>query len=243
MPNINLKQIKATLQQLANDYRGVIPPELLQQAEKRSMTKTLGFGTKRVKQKFYSEQDVRIMAALRKRQAKVRSGVHATAGTVAGLAAGIGGKGILGRKKAVTEAYIPDKTTLRKAIIAAKHRGELNTTATKEALERLALGKKSNRPLESVRAGIHPLKSRARRLPESVLAEIARDVALLEERKKLPSEVVKRPGAFRAKAQQHGMSTAQFQQTVLANPKKYDPLTVKQAGLAKAFATMRSKKK
>lgn len=52
------------------------------------------------------------------------------------------------------------------------------------------------------------------------------------------SQVIKRPGAFRAKAQAAGESTAQF-----ANEHASDPgLTGRQARLAKAFATMRARR-
>jgi hypothetical protein len=53
---------------------------------------------------------------------------------------------------------------------------------------------------------------------------------------------VKRPGAFRAKAQAAGMSTSQFARAVLNNPDKYDTRTVRQANLAKTFAKFRKKK-
>ncbi len=55
-------------------------------------------------------------------------------------------------------------------------------------------------------------------------------------------EVIKHPGAFSAKAKAHGMTTHQFAMAVLSGKVKADALTHKQAGLAKAFSTMRAKK-
>jgi hypothetical protein len=52
-------------------------------------------------------------------------------------------------------------------------------------------------------------------------------------------DVIKHPGAFRAKAKAAGMSTGQFTSKVLASGSKASPQTKKQAGLAKAFAGMR----
>jgi hypothetical protein len=53
------------------------------------------------------------------------------------------------------------------------------------------------------------------------------------------NQVIKRPGAFTAKAKKAGKSVAKM----AANPgKNASPLTKKQAGLAKAFATMRRKR-
>jgi hypothetical protein len=56
------------------------------------------------------------------------------------------------------------------------------------------------------------------------------------------SEVIKRPGAFKAKAHAAGKSVSQEAASVLKKGSKASPLTKKQAGLAKAFATMRAKK-
>lgn len=54
--------------------------------------------------------------------------------------------------------------------------------------------------------------------------------------------VVKHPGAFSAKAKAAGMSTSAYAEKV-SKSDTASPQTKKQAGLAKAFATMRSKKK
>jgi hypothetical protein len=56
-------------------------------------------------------------------------------------------------------------------------------------------------------------------------------------------EVVKHPGAFTAKADKAKMSTSAYASKVLKEDSKASPQTKKQAGLAKAFATMRAKKK
>ena len=50
-------------------------------------------------------------------------------------------------------------------------------------------------------------------------------------------------GAFTAKAKRKGITTAQLQQNVLANPEKYDERTVKQARLRKTLVGLHSKKK
>lgn len=57
------------------------------------------------------------------------------------------------------------------------------------------------------------------------------------------SEVVKRPGAFGKKAKAAGMSTEAYANKVTKPGSKADSRTKKQAGLAKAFKTMRAKKK
>ena len=56
------------------------------------------------------------------------------------------------------------------------------------------------------------------------------------------SEVIKHPGAFKAKAEHAGMSTSAYAAKVSKPGSKASPQTKKQAGLAKAFATMRSHK-
>lgn len=56
------------------------------------------------------------------------------------------------------------------------------------------------------------------------------------------SSVVKRPGAFKAKAQAAGDTTSGYASKVLAPDSKADPRTKKQAALAKTFAKMRGKK-
>ncbi len=55
--------------------------------------------------------------------------------------------------------------------------------------------------------------------------------------------VIKHPGAFKAKAEKAGMSTSAYANKVLAEGSHASAQTKKQAGLAKAFKTMRKKKK
>ena len=50
-------------------------------------------------------------------------------------------------------------------------------------------------------------------------------------------------GAFTAKAKKKGITTAQLQENVLANPEKYDEKTVKQANLRKTLVGLHGKKK
>ncbi len=57
------------------------------------------------------------------------------------------------------------------------------------------------------------------------------------------SEVIKRPGAFSKKAKEAGESTDAYAAKVTKKGSKASARTKRQAGLAKAFATMRSKKK
>jgi hypothetical protein len=57
------------------------------------------------------------------------------------------------------------------------------------------------------------------------------------------SQVIKRPGAFKAKAKKAGMSTSAMAASVLKKGSKASARTKRQAKLAKAFATMRRKKK
>ena len=54
---------------------------------------------------------------------------------------------------------------------------------------------------------------------------------------------VDRPGAFTAKAKIRGITSAQLQENVLANPDKYDEKTVKQANLRKTLVGLDKKKK
>jgi len=54
--------------------------------------------------------------------------------------------------------------------------------------------------------------------------------------------VSEHPGAFSKKAKEHGMSTAEFAETVTKNPDEYDKRTVKQANLAKTLTKLRNKK-
>lgn len=53
----------------------------------------------------------------------------------------------------------------------------------------------------------------------------------------------KNPGAFSKKAEEAGMTTAEYAAKVTANPDEYDPKTVKQANLAKTLTKLRKKKK
>lgn len=50
-------------------------------------------------------------------------------------------------------------------------------------------------------------------------------------------------GAFTAKAKRKGITSAQLQENVLANPEKYDEKTVKQANLRKTLVGLHGKKK
>lgn len=50
-------------------------------------------------------------------------------------------------------------------------------------------------------------------------------------------------GAFTAKAKKRGITSAQLQENVLANPDKYDEKTVKQANLRKTLVGLKKKKK
>jgi hypothetical protein len=50
-------------------------------------------------------------------------------------------------------------------------------------------------------------------------------------------------GAFTAKAKRKGITSAQLQENVLANPEKYDEKTVKQANLRKTLVGLHNKKK
>ncbi|MEJ5251930.1 MAG: hypothetical protein WHX60_08590 [Armatimonadota bacterium] len=55
-------------------------------------------------------------------------------------------------------------------------------------------------------------------------------------------KAIKRPGAFRQKAQARGMSTREFAQQVKANPKRYDARTRKQASLALTLMNMNKRR-
>jgi len=50
-------------------------------------------------------------------------------------------------------------------------------------------------------------------------------------------------GAFTAKAKRKGITSAQLQENVLADPEKYDERTVKQARLRKTLVDLHDKKK
>jgi hypothetical protein len=49
-------------------------------------------------------------------------------------------------------------------------------------------------------------------------------------------------GAFTRKANNKGITTAQLQENVLADPEKYDKSTVKQANLRKTLVSLKKKK-
>ena len=49
--------------------------------------------------------------------------------------------------------------------------------------------------------------------------------------------------AFTAKAKKKGITSAQLQENVLANPEEYDEKTVKQANLRKTLVGLKKKKK
>lgn len=49
-------------------------------------------------------------------------------------------------------------------------------------------------------------------------------------------------GAFTAKAKRKGITSAQLQENVLANPEKYDEKTVKQARLRQTLVGLKKKK-
>lgn len=57
------------------------------------------------------------------------------------------------------------------------------------------------------------------------------------------SQVVKRPGAFKAKAKRAGMSTSAYANKVLKKGSRASARTKRQASLAKAFKTMRKGKR
>jgi len=50
-------------------------------------------------------------------------------------------------------------------------------------------------------------------------------------------------GAFTAKAKKKGITSAQLQENVLANPEKYDDKTIKQARLRQTLVGLHKKKK
>lgn len=53
---------------------------------------------------------------------------------------------------------------------------------------------------------------------------------------------IKRPGEFTRKAEERGLSPADFQERVLTNPERYDGRTVKQARFRKVLVAIRKKK-
>jgi hypothetical protein len=70
---------------------------------------------------------------------------------------------------------------------------------------------------------------------------------MAEEKKKKDKKWIQsmemKEGAFTAKAKRKGITTAQLQENVLANPEKYDEKTVKQANLRKTLVGLNDKKK
>jgi hypothetical protein len=69
----------------------------------------------------------------------------------------------------------------------------------------------------------------------------------MAEEKKKPKKWIQgmdmKEGAFTAKAKKKGITSAQLQENVLANPGKYDERTVKQARLRKTLVGLHGKKK
>jgi hypothetical protein len=70
---------------------------------------------------------------------------------------------------------------------------------------------------------------------------------MAEEKKKKDKKWIQgmemKEGAFTAKAKKKGITTAQLQENVLANPEKYDEKTVKQANLRRTLVGLHNKKK
>ena len=70
---------------------------------------------------------------------------------------------------------------------------------------------------------------------------------MAEEKKKKEKKWIQKAdikeGAFTAKAKRKGITSAQLQDNVLANPEKYDDRTVKQANLRKTLVGLHNKKK
>ena len=64
-----------------------------------------------------------------------------------------------------------------------------------------------------------------------------------KEKKEWIGDAIDRPGAFTAKAKKRGITSAQLQENVLANPDEYDEKTVKQANLRKTLVRINKKKK
>ena len=64
-----------------------------------------------------------------------------------------------------------------------------------------------------------------------------------KEKKEWIGDAIDRPGAFTAKAKKRGITSAQLQENVLANPDEYDEKTVKQANLRKTLVGLDKKKK
>jgi len=70
---------------------------------------------------------------------------------------------------------------------------------------------------------------------------------MAEEKKKKEKKWIQKAdikeGAFTAKAKRKGITSAQLQENVLADPEKYDERTVKQANLRKTLVGLHNKKK
>lgn len=69
---------------------------------------------------------------------------------------------------------------------------------------------------------------------------------MAEEKKKDKKWIQKadiKEGAFTAKAKRRGITSAQLQENVLANPDKFDDKTVKQARLRQTLVGLNKKKK
>jgi hypothetical protein len=70
---------------------------------------------------------------------------------------------------------------------------------------------------------------------------------MAEEKKKKEKKWIQKADikeeAFTAKAKRKGITSAQLQENVLANPEKYDDRTVKQANLRKTLVGLHNKKK
>lgn len=70
---------------------------------------------------------------------------------------------------------------------------------------------------------------------------------MAEEKKKKEKKWIQKAdikeGVFTAKAKRKGITSAQLQENVLANPDKYDERTVKQANLRKTLVGLHNKKK
>jgi hypothetical protein len=64
-----------------------------------------------------------------------------------------------------------------------------------------------------------------------------------KKKKKWIQSMDMKEGAFTAKAKKKGITTAQLQENVLANPDKYDEKTVKQANLRKTLVKLHKNKK
>ena len=64
-----------------------------------------------------------------------------------------------------------------------------------------------------------------------------------KKKKEWIGDAIERAGTFTAKAKKKGITSAQLQENVLANPDDYDEKTVKQANLRKTLVKVNNKKK